>query len=174
MSWTFGGLLMQADFSQHLDEFLLLVHQGNGISGDKISFNSALSLKGDHAAAGVINNCTVLLNEYLPYDCSFTPGVESNYDKRLASASARAGILVFLLDGISGTYGYSFFDSGKRVRRWAVDPGSVLCNEGETLEFENTPETDPEKRVLAAIEYYLSKSFVSLMRDSEAILYKLS
>jgi hypothetical protein len=177
MSWTFGGLLMQKDFSQHLDEFLSLVHHREGTRGSKISFNSALSVKGNEAALGVINHCTVLINEYLPYDCSFTPGKASAYDNRLAAASATTPILIFLLDGISGTYGYSLFQDGERIRRWAADPGTVLCDEGDPVEFEKAfiddPRADSEQRVLAAIEHYLSKTFVSLIRDEHALLYKL-
>jgi hypothetical protein len=170
MSWTFGGLLIKKNYTGKLDEFLALTWQPLAISESKLSLYESVLLKGQQAAVGVVNECTVLFNEGLPYDCSFDEGEESDYDKQLAAASMEATILVFLLDGISGTYGYSIFNNGKRVRRWAADPRAVLCDEGEVMEFENRG--DNEERVFASMEYYLKTPFATLFRDNEKIFYK--
>lgn len=170
MSWTFGGLLIQKDYTGKLDEFLALTRQPSSISEWRLSLYESVLLKGQQAAVGVVNGCTVLINEVLPYDCSFVEGEDSDYDKQLATASAKGAILVFVFDGISGTYGYSVFNNGKRIRRWAADPGIILCDEGESMEFDN--KTDHEERVFAAMGYYLQASFSGLFRNNEKIFYK--
>ncbi|MER3497137.1 MAG: hypothetical protein C4308_00105 [Chitinophagaceae bacterium] len=80
----------------------------------------------------------VLFNEFLPYDCSSRTGHFSTFDKKLIQFSIVFELVVFLADGTSGTYDFSFWKEGQTVRRWAADEGGVLCDEEDLLQ----PETD--------------------------------
>jgi hypothetical protein len=181
MSWKFGGLVMQKDFSKKLEGFFETLGRTQKFSGTILSFRESLGIKGNQSAAGSIEQNTILLNEFLPYDCSFTPGIESGFDKKLANVSKEGLILVFFLDGTSGTYGFSVFENGERIRRWAATEEDILCNEGEYLDvelpfiagMENTGEyaCGEEARMIGVFENYIQADFSMLIKNEDLKFY---
>lgn len=181
MSWKFGGLVMQKNFSKKLEGIFETLGRAPIFSGTILSFRESLNVKGNQSAAGSINQNTILLNEFLPYDCSFTPGKESGFDKKLASVSKEGPILVFFLDGTSGTYGFSVFEDGERTRRWAAIGVDILCNEGEYLEAEtffiagieksDVYDSEEEARVIKVVESFMEADFSVLLKNENLKFY---
>ena len=175
MSWKFGGLVIKKDFSKNLEGFFELIGRSQQFSGTTVSFREALNVKASQSAVGSIKQSTLLLNEYLPYDCSFTAGKESAFDKKLASVSNEGALLAFFLDGTSGTYGFSFFESGERKRQWASTGEEILCNEGDFLPvesafiagIENTDdfESEEEARIIRVLEEFIEADFSMLVKN---------
>ena len=175
MSWKFGGLVVKKDFSKNLESFFELLGRSQQFSGTIVSFREALNVKANQSAVGSIKDATVLLNEYLPYDCSFTAGKETAFDKKLASISAGVEILAFFLDGTSGTYGFSVFNEGERKRQWAATEEEILCNEGEYLPVESTFiagiestadfKSEEEARVIRVLEEFIGADFSVLIKN---------
>jgi hypothetical protein len=181
MSWKFGGLVIKKDFSKNLEGIFETLGRAQKFSGTILSFRESLNVKGAQSAAASVNQTTLLFNEFLPYDCSFTSGRESGFDKKLATISAEAPILVFFLDGTSGTYGFSFFEEGERKRQWAATGENVLCNAGEHLDAEtpfligtaNTEQysSDEEARVIQVIEDFVQVEFSKLVNNETVKFY---
>ncbi len=181
MSWKFGGLVMQKDYSKGLEDIFETLGRAQRFSGTILSFRESLNVKGAQSAAGSINKKAIVLNEFLPYDCSFTPGKESGFDKKLASVSRDGAILVFFLDGSSGSYGFSVFEDGEKKRRWAATEEEILCNEGDYLEVESsfiagientsTYNSEEEARVIKVLESFMEADFSALLKNEKLKFY---
>lgn len=127
-----------------------------------------------HSAIGVVGTGTILINHFLPYDCSFEPGGTSPLDRRLAPLSEEGPLLAFYLNGHAGYYGFSLFEGGARVRRRATSPAAVAVDEGAPLPQEAPyppGHTDDEARLFALSKRFLGARLDRLIMDSEDELY---
>lgn len=176
MSWTIGGMIIKMNFSGDCHKPLALIGRHGEFTGRMINFEGALALDNNRTAVGTVSNSTIIINEFLPYDCSFTTGKKSVFDHKLEyiTAKEKITITVFIMDGISGTYGYSIFEDGKRVRRWAAMSEEILCNEGAEQAFEKdyttiltgqAEQSGDEQKLINMIEFFLDQSFISLLED---------
>jgi hypothetical protein len=179
MSWNFGGIAVEKDYVDSVEAITGLLNELDIyriITDNEFDFMKACSNANTGTAAGTVNGHTLLIDHTLPYDCSFTAGEESMLDKKLAQFSQKTAALVFFLDGISDTYGFSFFKNGKRERRWSVQPGDILCDEGDYIEAEvpfiagtistmNQYASESEARTIAVLESFLQIKFNELVRD---------
>ena len=182
MGWTFGGIAVKNNHSGSFQSLLGALNLRRTDTGNRFNFSSALSQKNTGTAIGIINDCTVLLDPLLPYDCSYTEDEESRFDKTLTLFSKEAETLVFMLDSISGTYAFSFLGEGECKRKWAAEPGNILCNEGDYLEAEvpfitgnasalRRYSSEGEARVFAVIESFLGVGFDGLTKDNQNLFH---
>ena len=68
----------------------------------------------------------------------------------LAHLSRGGAALTLVLEGASGTAGFDWFHDGDLLRRWLVQGGKVIQDEGDPLPEET--DTDPEARVLHLLD----------------------
>jgi hypothetical protein len=90
----------------------------------------------------------------------------------VADLSRGGAALTLILEGASGTAGFEWFRDGTLLRRWLVQGGDFIHDEGDPLAEESAASTyDPEGRVL----FLLERLAVPLMRlDAAAYtLYSL-
>ena len=164
MSWKFAGMTFKKDYQAAYPDLLKRLEVKYSRSAVGFSFSDAIGRENQATALGHVNGHTMLLHHFLPYDCSYEPGVESRLDAMLASLSLEGDILNYIIDGVSGTYCFSLFSKGVRTRRWATEPGKVWCNEGEPVSGEA-----PAVSKLTATENALPAIFV--MSEDEAHLF---
>ena len=61
--------------------------------------------------------------------------------------------MTLILEGASGTAGFEWFRDGTLLRRWLVQEGQIMQDEGDPLpEEDGAPADDPEARVLLVLE----------------------
>lgn len=183
MGWTFGGLAVKKEYKDGFETLLAALALKKKKTGTAFNFSTAISKQNKGTAAGIVKGHTILLDHLLPYDCSFEEGEKSRFDKTLEAFSKEADALVFMFDSVSGTYAFSLFSGGDRKRRWASEPGNVLCNEGDPLEEEigfitgkakrpGGASPDNEARVMTVLESFLHTGFTELL-NNEKILFEL-
>ncbi len=136
MSWKFAGIIFQKNYQDSYPELLQLLEIKYYQSAEGFTFADAIGRENQATALSIVNGNTMLLNHLIPYDCSYEPGGEGRLDDILAALSDEANIMNYIVDGVSGTYCFSLFSKGARIRRWAVEPGRVLCDEGELVDGE--------------------------------------
>jgi hypothetical protein len=133
MSWKFAGIIFKKDYRGSYPDLLNRLGIKFNQSAEGFTFSDAISRENQATALGFVNDSTLLLHHLIPYDCSYEPGESGRLDGVLEALSLEAEIMNYIIDGVSGTYCFSVFSGGKRIRRWAVEPGKVLCNEGEPV-----------------------------------------
>lgn len=181
MSWKFAGIIFKKSYRSRYEDLLARLGVTGQLVGHAYPFAEAIQRKVGETAVGVVHGKTLLLDHLLPYDCSYEPGEEGPLDGVLAELSENGDVLNYIFDGVSGTYCFSLFRLGKRVRRWATEPGHVLCDEGEPLAAEQQaaskieevdkelPEifamTEDEARLFSVWEWFCGVSFQGLLQD---------
>lgn len=169
MSWKFAGIQFARSYQDAFADLLDRLGQHDAHPGADLTFAQATSLHNQGTAIGVVNGHTLLLDHLLPYDCTYEPfGPDGPLDERLRSLSLGGDVLNFICDGVSGTYCFSLFRQGARIRRWAGEPERVLCNEGPLLPAESILAVDAavdsgEARLFAVWEDMLGVSFAELV-----------
>jgi hypothetical protein len=185
MSWKFAGINFKTDYRGSYPDLLKRLGVEFHQSGEGFTFSDAISRDNQATALGFVNGSTMLLHHFLPYDCSYEPGEEGQLDDALEALSLEGAIMNYIIDGVSGTYCFSVFSGGKRIRRWAVEPGKVLCNEGEPVAGESATITrnpsiddslpdifamsEDEAHIFAVWEAFLGVSFQELVKSEAGI-----
>jgi hypothetical protein len=181
MSWKFAGIIFKKDYRGSYPDLLNRLGIEFNQSAEGFTFSDAISRENQATALGFVNDSTLLLHHLIPYDCSYEPGESGRLDGVLEALSLEADIMNYIIDGVSGTYCFSVFSGGKRIRRWAVEPGKVLCNEGEPVAGEaatitRNPSIDDslpdifamsedETHIFAVWEAFLGVSFQELVQS---------
>lgn len=187
MSWRFASITFRSDHSGRFPELLQRLGVRYHQSAPGFTFDDAIRWDNKATAVGLVNGRTMVLEHFLPYDCSFEPGKTGRLDPVLMELSVQEDILCCIVDGGSGTYCLAAFHKGQRVRCWAAEPGRVLCQEGQPVEGEEQDHSarlrdlealpamftpcDNELRVLGAWEHFLGVSFQDLVRSEEALFH---
>ena len=167
MSWHTSALLIRAD---HLPGHAFLLGR-LGFAGatevGPIDFDAATSVMvldelegGLGAAVAAVGGWVSIWGPFLVAD-----------PVALADLSRGGSALTLMLEGASGTAGFEWFRNGRLRRRWLVQAGDVIHDEGEPLPEEAEVPDDPEARVLALLGR-LALS-VDVLADAEYILYRL-
>jgi hypothetical protein len=181
MSWKFAGIAFARSYAANPRDLLRRLGLPDADPGAELTFAEATSRRNEGTAVGIVNGRTLLLDHLLPYDCAYEPGREGPLDERLRSLSVGGDILNFVCDGASGTYCFSLFRQGERIRRWAGDPDGVSCDEGSPLAAEAELPADTraanalaagiyatnfgEIRQFAVWEAFLGVAFEELVQD---------
>lgn len=172
MSLNIGAILAGVSITKHEDLLGQLGLPSLRRSG-RISFPQATSTSFLETAIGRVGSGVVIVNHFLPYDCSFEPGETSSLDERLAQLSQDALVMVFYLDGHTGGSGFALFQDGRRIRRRAILDGSVLqVDEGPPLppELALAAGVDEESRVFALSALVLGFSLDAVIFSEEQML----
>lgn len=182
MSWKFAGVLFEQEFGNQFPVLLERLGVERHYSSRRCSFFDAIRADNEATALAIVNGRTVLVDKFLSYDCSYEPGQSSGLDRLLGSLSGDRNILNFIVDGVSGTYCFTLFSRGRRIRRWATEPGNIWCDEGQPLLAESQQQSevsanneelpfstmnDDEAHLLAVWEDFLGLSFQDLLRDDK-------
>jgi len=108
-----------------------------------------------------IGDTVLILDTYLVWSCSFEEEKLTAFDEGLAKQSAQGDILCFLINDTSGTYAYSIFSGGERVRVMSTTDGRVVADAGNTGNYESNRETTID-RMMETIDLFLGRPFGKL------------
>ena len=101
----------------------------------------------DDIAVGYLNGWTVMWGR--PILCNDFD------DPKFAALSSGAKLLYFVAEGTSGTYGFSWYVDGVKIRQWIEQEGEILIDAGTLLPEEGKlpdAEDDIEWHVLGIVE----------------------
>ena len=182
MSWKFAGIIFKKNYKTAYPELLKQLEVKYSQSAEGFTFADAISRENQATALGQVNDNTLLLHHFLPYDCSYEPGAEGRLDELLMPLSIESDIMNYIVDGVSGTYCFSLFSDGKRVRRWAAEPGKIWCNEGKPVDQEissvskNAPPdifsmSEDEAHLFAVWEAFAGIPFQKLVQDDAPLFH---
>jgi len=183
MSWKFAGIIFKKNYNAAYPELLKQLGVKYNQSAAGFTFADAVNRENRATALGQVHGNTLLLHHFLPYDCSYEPGSEGLLDELLLPLSLDGNIMNYIVDGVSGTYCFSLFSAGKRIRRWAAEPGKVWCDEGEPAPSEtfsvlknDSPidifsMNEDESRLFAVWEAFAGISFQELAQDDTPLFH---
>ena len=180
MSWKFAGIVFARSYQDAFRDLVGRLGLPSARPGVELTFSAATSRRNQATAIGIVNGRTLVLDHLLPYDCAYEPDRDGPLDERLRSLSLGGDVLNFICDGVSGTYCFSLFRQGRRIRQWAGEPGRVTCDEGQPLPAEaQLPAADTdagvdapcagEDRLFAVWEAFLGVSFEDLVADARPL-----
>lgn len=141
MSWKFAGIIIKG-----VKEKEVLSSFGNLKKTNRsVSLSEALKTNFKDYAIGKVDGSVVVIHHTLPYDSTYGEKTMSLLDQQLAALSKNARALCFILDGVTGTYGLSFFIDGQKVRSKKNISGSQPVIYGARLPEETNAETEDEE-----------------------------
>ena len=176
MSWKFGGIAFTRGYQGAFRELVGRLGLPNAQAGAELTFSEGTSRRNQGTAVGIVDGRTLVLDHLLPYDCAYEPDRDGPLDERLRSLSLGGDVLNFICDGVSGTYCFSLFRQGRRIRQWAGAPGRVTCDVGQPLPAAaQLPAADTdaggagEDRLFAVWEAFLGVPFEDLVADERPL-----
>lgn len=161
MSWhTSGiGLKVKEQLTDH--QLFELLGIKSGKAKGTISFDEAGTSMIEGRAIGVSGDWMMIFDPMM----FITPTSEledfgntmwdRHFEKRLIQASKKADIFGFILEGTSGTAGFSFYSQGTCKRVLLVQEDQIVVEVGSPIQEEKAvfeEETDSEQRVLLLAE----------------------
>ncbi len=170
MSWNFAGIIFDKDYHDSFPALLEGLEVQAAGSIEKLSFSDATRSENTATALGFFHNKTWLLDRLLPYNCAYEPGEEGRLDVLLARLSLDGKILNYIVDGLSGTYGFSLFDKGRRIHHWAIMPDKELCNEGSLILPTSEDQETREDIFWNTWEEFAGITFQELVRSKNPFL----
>ncbi len=183
MSWKFAGIIFKNECRGSYPDLLKRLQVNYCHSAEGFTFSDAIARQNESIAVASVGACTMLLHHFLPYDCSYEAGKEGRLDEILGQMSEDGDIMNFIIDGVSETYCFSLFVKGKRVRRRAVEPGKVWCDEGVPLDSEALVAAgknstagvftvcENETKLVAVVEAFLGLSFQELVNSDQPLFH---
>ncbi|NJO00905.1 MAG: hypothetical protein HC880_03735 [Bacteroidia bacterium] len=95
MAWKFGGIYFKENFSQQPTRLLNALQLELSATGENVNLSQATSVFFDDTAIGYHKDCTLLHDNFLPYDCAFEADKFFEFDQLLADFSNQTEILCF-------------------------------------------------------------------------------
>jgi len=166
VAYNIGAVLIAADYSGRIEELLSRIEPGTYTAGGEVGIAEATRREFSGVAAGVYAGKTLVLDQLLPYDCSFDPEDPNPLDERLAALSGDAPVLCVLIDETSMTFGIAYYEGGALARVRQVDPDAVRSDWGEPLPAEapfDPDSHDDSERIMALTEAFLGERLDSLI-----------
>jgi hypothetical protein len=173
MGYNLGAFIIGAGYADREAELLGRIEPGSYVVRGPVSIERATRREFCDAAVGVVGGTTLVVQQFLPYDCSFTPGRLRSLDRRLAALSREAPVLALLIDETTMTFGFAYFVNGRRVRVRQVDPDGNISDAGTPLPAEaGFPDDvlDETERIMAITESMLGTRLSRLIFDDEITL----
>ncbi len=168
MGYALGGVLFAQDFSGHTEGLLAAI----GLAGQRADRQITLEEAADHnflyTGIGRYGKGTLLINHFLPYDCSWEPGKTSALDRRLMNMAQGGRVFCFFVDDSTATYGFAVYAEGERVRRRSVLEGAVRVDEGTPLPEEQDAiraESDDGARIFDLTSAWLGARLDDLIAE---------
>jgi len=144
------------------DEDLLRIIGRNGYaSTGTVGLSDATAPGFRSTAIARLGDTVLILDAYLVWSCAFEEEKLTAFDEGLAEQSMRGDILCFLIDDTSGTYAYSIFSGGERVRVMSTTDGRAVADAGNTEAYESNLETEID-RMMETIDLFLGQPFGEL------------
>ncbi|PTL76975.1 hypothetical protein DAT35_45825 [Vitiosangium sp. GDMCC 1.1324] len=120
-----------------------------------LEFGDLLGASFDQYAVGMVGKKTVVIGRFIGLD-------QDSYTGGFQACSRKHGpVFVFSFDDSSGTYMFSLFRNGERVRFRSRGNG-MSDDEGTPLPGEPTKEIHPFDHQMAALEAFVGRSFHDL------------
>lgn len=168
MSWKFAGII----FKDVKEEKVLSSFSNLSETKSSISLSESLKTNFKDYAIGQVDGSVVIINHTLPYNSTYGKEALSQLDEKLAVLSENTQALCFILDGVTGTYGMSFFKNGQKVRSKKYISGSQPVTYGARLPEENlNAETgDEEALIFDLIVKLLEQPLEQLIFDDNILL----
>ncbi len=144
MSWHTNAVLIHTEFDQDVE----LVFQELGLQpfeiDSDVDFDEVSSSSNDGIGVGFVDGWTVLFGGLSMYSI----GYES-----LAAISEQFDVFEMMLEGSSGTAGFSWYQGGEKVREYLIQAGEVIKDEGQPLwiEQEAFNDCDAEDAILTVM-----------------------
>lgn len=127
MSWHTNAVLIHSEFGKDLEQ----VFQAIGLEPIEIdcdvAFDEVASSSNDCIGVGFVDGWTVLFGGLSMYS------IDSD---SLAEISKKFEVFEMMLEGSSGTAGFSWYQNGEKVREYLIQAGEVIKDEGESLDIE--------------------------------------
>src|SRR5438105_293609 len=124
MSWHTNAILIESDFSKDYPGLLTKLGLQGAMAGEMTSFDEAASTFNEGVAVGTVDGWTALWGS--------TPLYMIN-EKGLAKIARKADVFQMMLEGTSGTAGFTWYTGGKIVRDWMRQEDKIVKNQGEPL-----------------------------------------
>jgi hypothetical protein len=161
MSWHTNAVLIKADFSRDYSGLLAKLGLQGAEAGEKVSFDDAAPTFNEGVAVGTVGGWTALWGNMALYMVD---------DKRLTKIARKADIFQMMLEGTSGTAGFTWYTGGKMVRDWMRQEDKIVKNQGEPLAEEKKAFTkrDDEQAVL-----HLLMSLTLPLKKLQTIEYQM-
>jgi hypothetical protein len=166
MSWHTNALLIGADFSKDYPGLLKKLGLEGGEVGEMVSFDDAASIDDESVAIATVDGWTAL------WGCI---GLYMVDDKGLAKIAKKADVFEMILEGSSGTAGFSWWTGGKKVRDWMRQDGKMIKDEGEPLPQEKKAFAKKDSDEQAVLRMLMSLTLtLKKLQDIEYQMYELS
>jgi hypothetical protein len=127
MSWHTNAVLIHSEFGKDHEQ----VFQAIGLEPIEIdcdvAFDDVASSSNDGIGIGFVDGWTVLFGGLSMYS------IDSD---NLAAISQQFEVFEMMLEGSSGTAGFSWYRDGEKVREYLIQAGEVIIDEGEPLDIE--------------------------------------
>ena len=168
MSWHSSAILIQAE-SLPGDAFLLgLLGFPGALEFGPIDFDSATSTAVLEALEGSLGAAVASVEGWVSI---WGPLLFADSDA-LARLSRGGAAMTLMLEGASGTAGFDWYRDGILLRRWLVQEGNVIHDEGDPLPEESEAALDDdESRVLLLLERLVLP--LGALADAQYTLYRL-
>jgi Family of unknown function (DUF6928) len=173
MGLTLAAILIGKDFRGSYPQLLERLGRAGAQPAGPVTLSEVSKPGFDGTAIGSYSGATLLIDPYLPYDCSHRPDRSGPLDERLAELSAEAPVLCFFSDETSMSFGFSFYQDGRRVRGRLVTPEELLADFGLPLPAEapfDPARHDDTRRIWALTATFLGEPLDRLVGDGSLTL----
>jgi hypothetical protein len=173
MSWKFGAIYLQKNYSGDLSECLKKLDISCAPTQTQITLRETTTSNFYNTAVGFHHQCTLIHDNQLPYDACFEDDSLYELDEILAALSAETPVLCFFLDGITNTSGLAVFRDGQRVRQRGIISGEIRVDAGVPLPEEQAflPDNNQdEERIFAIIKGFTGTDFTALLDEPLRLL----
>ena len=173
MGYNLGAIIVGARYGGREADLLMRIRPGAYRAAGSVSLAEATRRECMDSAVGVVDGATLLLDQFLPYDCSFQEERLSYLDRSLAALSQEVPVFCLLIDETSMSFGFSYFDGGRRVRVRQVDPDGIVSDAGTPLPAEaGFPDDshDDTARIMAITASMLGKPLDQLIVQNRIVL----
>jgi hypothetical protein len=141
MSWHTNAIFIRSDFERRPENVLRALGLDSELVESDLGFEEASSSSNDDIGVGFANDWTVIFGGVQMFSID---------SPRLLEISKDSDVFEMMLEGSSGTAGFTWYSNGENVREYLSQEGEAINDEGEKLELEIglAPNEDAEQFVL--------------------------
>jgi hypothetical protein len=135
MSWHTNAILIRADLSKDYPAMFDMLGLGGAQPGELVSLEDASSALSECVAVGTIEDWTVLWGNMALYMIA---------EGGVANLAKTADVFQMILEGASGTAGFTWYTCGGLARDWMRQDGEIIKDEGNPLPEEQNAFADQD------------------------------
>lgn len=145
MSWHTNALLIHRDFSGNYEELFERLGLVGAEEVDQIDFDDAASSTNEGIAIATIEGWTTLWGGIMMFM------IDSD---QLTEIAKEGDVFEMMLEGASGTAGFTWYSKGRQVRDYLSQGGETINDDGKPLPIEAAAFSsgDEEQAVLQIME----------------------